>query len=58
MTTKKSEVVESPEEVTVEETVAEEAPIGPTKLVHPDGRVAYAHDSMIPAYKSAGFKEA
>lgn len=58
MAEKKTEVVESPEEVVVEEAVTEEAPVGPTKLVHPDGRVAYAHDSMIPAYKSAGFKEA
>lgn len=27
------------------------------KLVHADGRVAYVHESMIPAYVSGGFKE-
>jgi hypothetical protein len=27
------------------------------KLVHPDGRVAYVHESMIPAYLSGGFEE-
>ena len=48
------------EEVAVEEEVVVEttsAPNGTTKLVHADGRIAYAHESMIPAYKSGGFKE-
>ena len=48
------------EEVAVEEEVIVEntsVPEGPTKMVHADGRVAYVHDSMIPAYKSGGYKE-
>lgn len=27
------------------------------KLIHADGRIAYVHESMIPAYLSGGFKE-
>ena len=40
----------------VQETV-KKTPKGVTKMAHPDGRIAYAHASMIPAYKSSGFKE-
>lgn len=53
MAKKEAEQVEVQEEVVVEKT----APTGTTKMTHPDGRVAYVHDSMIPAYKSGGFKE-
>jgi len=62
----KDKIVEEPVEVIevvevvgvdpVPEEVAEK-PDGVTKLVHPDGRVAYAHESMIGAYKSGGFRE-
>ena len=51
------------EEVTVEEVAIEEELVvetavdGKTKMIHADGRVAYAHESMVPAYKSGGFKE-
>lgn len=38
-------------------TDTDDAPVGTTKLVHPDGRIAYAHQSMIGAYKSGGFRE-
>jgi len=29
-----------------------------TKMMHPDGRVAFASPSMVHAYKSSGYKEA
>ena len=47
------------EEVTVEEEVVAEPEVKDQrmKLVHPDGRSAFAPESMINAYKSAGFKE-
>jgi len=28
------------------------------KMVHPHGKIAHVHPSMIPAYKSGGYKEA
>jgi hypothetical protein len=47
------------EEVAVEEEVVVETTVKDhrMKLVHPDGRVAFAPESMVNAYKSAGFKE-
>ena len=47
------------EEVSVEEEITVEAAAKDDrmKLVHPDGRIAFAPESMINAYKSAGFKE-
>ena len=56
----KDNIVEEFVEIVEEEVEAVEAPSTPsgvTKLVHADGRVAYAHESMIGAYKSAGFQE-
>lgn len=47
-------VEEVQEEVVVK---VDPTPKGTTKMVHPDGKVAYVHESMIPAYKSGGFKE-
>ena len=43
----------------VQEVIAKEkkTPTGVVKMTHSDGRVAYAHQSMIPAYESSGFKE-
>jgi len=33
-------------------------PEGVVKMVNEQGRIAYVHPSMMPAYKSGGFKEA
>jgi len=54
MVKKEAEKVEVQEEVVVQKKTA---PAGTTKLFHADGRIAYVHESMIPAYKSGGFKE-
>lgn len=56
----KDKIVEEIVEPVEQDSVVEEAPADPnglTKMVHPDGRVAYAHESMIGAYKSGGFRE-
>ena len=46
--------VAATEEVVVKTEVKRE---GLTTMVHSDGRKAFVHDSMIPAYKSGGYKE-
>ena len=44
----------------MQEKAVETRPLsdGLVKMVHPHGKIAYAHASMIPAYKSGGYKEA
>jgi hypothetical protein len=44
----------------VQEKVVETRPSsdGLVKMVHPHGKIAHVHTSMIPAYKSGGYKEA
>lgn len=41
----------------VEESDEQVLPDGITKMVHPDGRVAFVRESMLSAYKSGGYKE-
>lgn len=43
-----------------QEKVVENRPLsdGLVKMVHPHGKIAHVHQSMIPAYKSGGYKEA
>ena len=50
------EIVEEADEQPVEQE-SPSSPNGTTKMIHSDGRVAYAHESMVDAYKSAGFRE-
>tara|TARA_R110000782_G_scaffold69296_1_gene139433 strand:- start:433 stop:591 length:159 start_codon:yes stop_codon:yes gene_type:complete len=49
-----AESKKAPEEVVAKTKVKRE---GLTTMVHSDGRKAFVHDSMIPAYKSGGYKE-
>tara|TARA_R110000823_G_C15821519_1_gene489301 strand:- start:49 stop:222 length:174 start_codon:yes stop_codon:yes gene_type:complete len=50
----KTEVAATEEVVVAKTKVKRE---GLTTMVHSDGRKAFVHDSMIPAYKSGGYKE-
>jgi len=48
---------QSEQQVQEEVVETKQTPKGVTKMVNPNGKVAYVHPSMIPAYKSSGFKE-
>lgn len=48
---------QSEQQVQEEVVKTKQTPKGVVKMIHPYGKVAYVHPSMIPAYKSGGFKE-